>query len=192
MPKDRHGKWLSRSLETSGICSIEFILHPSAFIRSQGGFLPGQNSVTIHSLTYHQGENIVANAIVCDSITSKRNTILYFLSKNFLGSTHIRTMLTIKVYKVFLVTVLLKLLIMIILYWYISQEKQLVKYFMFTFQFFARCLYKLLYGSFRLLQNDYWNHFHVHVCLILLHLIFILITHQYSKLVHVTNKHVQD
>lgn len=135
VPKDRHGKWLSHSLETSGICSIEFILHLSAFIRSQGGFLLGQNSVTVHILTYHQGEGIVTNAIVYDSITSKRNTILYFLSKNCLGSTHIRTMLTIKVYKIFLVTVVLKLLIMIFLYWYISQEKQLVRYFISLFNF---------------------------------------------------------
>lgn len=44
---------------------------------------------------------------------------------------------------------------------YISQEKQLVKYFMFTFQLLTVCFYKLLYRSFlfAFLKNAYWNYF---------------------------------
>lgn len=143
MPKDRHSKWLSHSLETSGIW---IRLHLSAFLGSQDGFLQCKKSITTHIWIYCQREDTVTYVVEYESITSKRNSFLLFSILTIAMFIYPRSMLIIKVYKIFLVPVLLKLLIMTLLY--ISQEKQLVKFSKFTFWLFAICFYNLPYELF--------------------------------------------
>ena len=91
-------------------------------------------------------KSTVTNAVEHESITLKRNSFLLFSILTIAVFTYPRSVLIIKVYKIFLVPVLSKLLIMTLLY--ISQEKQLVKFSKFTFWLFAICFYKLPSDSF--------------------------------------------